>query len=172
MKITKITQSQAIGLMCMESATNMPYRVLNAAGKWAVAEFVSKYAARENIIIEWFNKVESIANNCAHDETVIVEMRRTMTKSGNPETFAMNDSHFDWMVQEEGTQEPTLPGQAIFLFESMTDAQKSSFLNALQNRLPTTPTAYTALNDADIDYDGCTDIDVYAKYFEIKKGEC
>lgn len=172
MKNTKITKDQAVGLMCMEGANNMPYRVLNAAGKWAVTEFVSKYAARENIISEWFNKVESIANNCAHDETVIVEMRRTMTKSGNPETFAMNDSHFDWMVQEEGTQEPTLAGQAIILFESMTNEQKGYFLKALQNRLPTVTTAYTALNDADIDYNGCTDIDVYVKYFEIRKGEC
>lgn len=167
MKKTQITKDQAIGLMCMEGADSLPYRVLNAAGKWAVSEFVSKYAARENVMEAWFNKVEDTANNCAPDEDVIIEMRRTISKSGNPELFRMNDSHFDWMINEEDKPQPTVAGQAIILFESMTVEQKGSFLNALQNRLPTITTAYTTLNDADIDYNGCTDIDVYVKYFEL-----
>jgi hypothetical protein len=165
---TVITRAQAIGLMCMESADSLPYRVLNAAGKWAISEFVGKYAARENVMEAWFKKVEDTANNCDPEETVIIEMRRTISKSGKPETFRMNDSHFDWMINEEYKPQPTAAGQAIILFESMTDEQKGSFLNALHNRLPMLGTAMSDLRKAGINHDGLTDIQVYINYYELK----
>ncbi len=96
-----ITEAQALKIISNEEAENLPYRVINAAGRAAVATWVKTTARnpeRHNLDA-WYSDAESAANNGTIDEDIVIEMRGTMTESGNPVTLNIPSASFDWQVQ-------------------------------------------------------------------------
>ena len=93
-----ITSAQAAEIINDEYAENMPYRVLNQAGKSVVATWVKRNAKADQNIDAWYSDAEQSANNAAIGESVIIEMSGIDTFSGRPETLAIPDESFDWSV--------------------------------------------------------------------------
>lgn len=97
--INTITESQALQLIADE-ADNMPYRVINAAGRAAVATWVKETArepGRQNLDA-WYSDAVDAANNTAQGGDIVIEMRGMSTESGNPETLNIPADAFDWVV--------------------------------------------------------------------------
>ena len=49
----------------------------------------------------WMRSVEQSARDCLSGESVIIEMSRIFTDSGNPETLMIPESNFDWIEIKE-----------------------------------------------------------------------
>lgn len=97
-----ISQAEADAIIVDDEAENLPFRVLNAAGQRAVAEFVRSSAANadRHDLNAWYADAERVANDSLPDESIIVEMRGMHTASGNPQTVALKAECFDWMIND------------------------------------------------------------------------
>lgn len=96
-----ITESEALQIIADDEAENMPYRVINAAGRAAVATWVKTTASesdRHNLDA-WYTDAERAANDAIVGESIRIEMRGMHTASGNPVTLDLPAAAFDWVVR-------------------------------------------------------------------------
>lgn len=102
MSVKTITESQALELIRNDFENGIPYLVINDAGRAAVAQFVSSYAAdpARHALDAWYSDAERAANNDLLDESIIIEMRGMDTASRNPVTLRMDRSDFDWVIAD------------------------------------------------------------------------
>ena len=96
----QITEAQARAIMVDDNADYAPFRVVNESGKIAVQSWLGRIAKADQNADAWFTDAEDAANNASQGESIIIEMRGFNTISGNPETLTIDDTCFDWMVNE------------------------------------------------------------------------
>lgn len=94
-----ISAAEARAILANEDAESLPFRIINDAGRAAVAQFVSAAAAEPELhsLDAWYTDAEDAANQ-AGEGAVIIEMSGRHTSSGNPRTLEMDDAHFEWVV--------------------------------------------------------------------------
>ena len=96
----QITEAQALEIMGDDNAECAPFRVINASGKTTVQEWLGRVAKAEHNADAWFSDAEQSANDVLPGESIRIEMRGMDTLSGVPETLTIEDSCFDWMINE------------------------------------------------------------------------
>jgi mannosyltransferase OCH1-like enzyme len=98
----QITEAEAIEAMKNEEADFFPFRVLNEEGKLVIQHWVEEVAKNHHNhdLGAWHSEAERSANDSHVDETVTIEMGRAMTHNGIPDVLRMQNSHFDWMMNE------------------------------------------------------------------------
>lgn len=97
-----ITATEARAIMANDEVDNLPSRIINEAGRAAVADFINSAAAepeRHNLEA-WFADAEQAANDAGEGEAIIIEMRGLHTASHNPRTLTLEDECFDWIIND------------------------------------------------------------------------
>jgi hypothetical protein len=96
-----ITAAEALAYTGDEDA--LPYRVLTAAGRQAVAMWVHSVARepQRHSLDAWYETAEDAAGDASPGEAVIIEMRGHQTASGRPETLLLDDECMAWQVMED-----------------------------------------------------------------------
>jgi len=94
----QITEAQAREIMGDDNAEYVPFRVINKSGKKIVNDWTMRVG--NYMHTAWLEDAEHAANDAVPGEATIIEMRGMDTLSGVPETLAIEDSCFDWMINE------------------------------------------------------------------------
>jgi len=96
----QITEAQARAIMGDDDADYAPFRTINEFGKTTVQNWLGRVAKTWQNADAWFSDAEQAANDVSQGESIIIEMRGFSTISGNPETLTIDETCFDWMVNE------------------------------------------------------------------------
>lgn len=100
MALTVLTEAQVQKIINDPDSENFPWRRLTEEGKRAVESFV-RGVYREggpSNIDAWYDDAEKELQNSLSGETIILEVGRHYTASGNPETMTLTDSMYEWVI--------------------------------------------------------------------------
>lgn len=102
MNARTISNAEAFEIFANEDAETLPLRVINEAGRSAVAQFinVAAFDAAGHNLNAWYADADQAANDACPGEMVTIEMRGMYTVSGHPETLRLDDGHFDWIIND------------------------------------------------------------------------
>lgn len=97
-----ISAAEARAILANDEADSLPFRIINDAGRSAVAQFVNTAAAEpeRHSLNAWYADAEQAANDAGEGEAIVIEMGRLHTVSRNPCTLELADSDFDWIVND------------------------------------------------------------------------
>lgn len=97
-----ITATEARAILANEEAESLPFRIINAAGRAAVAQFVNREAAEpeRHSLDAWYSEAEQAANDASEGAGYSIEMSQFKTASRTPRVLWLEDEYFDWIIND------------------------------------------------------------------------
>ena len=99
--ITLITEAEAARIIDSD-ADMLPFRLLTAEGKEAVARFVAEEARspERHDLGAWLDAAKRAADNALFGEAIVLEMPALESAAGTPATLDLTD-HFSWALYSQ-----------------------------------------------------------------------
>ncbi|ADV01252.1 hypothetical protein [Alicycliphilus denitrificans] len=97
-----ISAAEARAILLNDEAESLPFRIINDAGRSAIAQFVNTAAAEpeRHSLNAWYAEAEQAANDAGESEAIVIEMGRLHAASRTPCTLELVDSDFDWTIND------------------------------------------------------------------------
>ena len=103
MAIQTLTPAEARNIFADASAETFPAARLTSDGRAVVADWLASAPKPASInesewLAQWYDDIESRAS--FGEQPIAVEVRASASATGTPQLLTLDDSHFEWRIEE------------------------------------------------------------------------